>query len=367
MREFETGPRPAAGFALIHGEHDIKIAVNKTFLKVLLVIAGFGFMVVYAGGFLSRKTAPDALPVSYGAPVPVDATILEVNPSAFSPSVDVVGTTASDRRIQISSRLSAYVDEVFVRAGDSVTNGQVLVLLDQRELKEQLVAAEAQLNQASAEFRRTRKLYEGQATTEQAVTAAESAYRSAKANVDRIAIMLSYATISSPINGIITERSVEAGDLASPGQLLLGLYDPRNMRLEVPVPVRLIRYFTLGQKVKAALDHPARTYDAEVTEIVGEIEPATRTQRVKLRLLDTDNDVLPGAFGRIKIEETSRPALLIPSAAVFQIGQLSMVQVIKNDLMIQRLVRTGTRSDDRIEIISGLSNGDRVVVPAAKD
>jgi RND family efflux transporter MFP subunit len=267
----------------------------------------------------------------------------------------------------MSARMSAAVQEVFVSAGDRVKAGQILLTLDDRELREQLTAGEAQLSQAAAEFRRARQLFERNATTEQALTAAESAFNTAKANVDRIKIMLTYATVASPIDGIVTERRIEAGDLANPGQILLAIFDPANMRLEVPVPVRLISKFTLGQELVASLEYPAKSYAAVVTEIVGEIDPLSRTRRVKLRLNDTQGDVLPGTFGRIWVEEEARPAVFIPAEAISRVGQLDQVQVVKDDRMIRRLIKTGREQDGQIEVLSGLSAGDRIVIPSGKE
>lgn len=339
----------------------------KTYAKVILVFAGFILMIVYAGGFLHDKTAPDALHVLPGEPLPEGAELIPVTAASRSPRVEVIGTTASDRRIQISARMSAYVDEVLVNAGDRVTNGQPLVVLDRRELREQMAAGEAQFNQASAEYRRTKQLFDRNAATEQAMTAAQSGFTSAKANVERIKIMLTYATITSPINGIVTERKIEAGDLASPGLVLLSIFDPVNMRLEVPVPVRLINKFALGQKLTARLDHPEGLYDAEVTEIVGEIDPLTRTRRVKLRLLNTDGRVLPGTYGRIWVEESPRTAIVIPARAVQSIGQLDTVNFVRDNRIVKRLVRLGDVHGAEVEILSGLDDGDLIAVTATRE
>ena len=338
-------------------------SILKRFWKPLVAVGGMTVMIVYAGGMLSEKTPPGALEIQPGQPVPAGATIVDVAESSIASKVEVVGTTASDRRIQISARISAYVEEVLVSAGDRVAAGQVLARLDDRELREQLTGGEAQLSQAEAEFKRTRQLFERNATTEQAMTAAESQFNTARANVERLKVMLTYATVTSPIEGIVTERKIEAGDLANPGQLLLTIFDPANMRLEVPVPVRLINKFALGQRYELSLDYPARSYEAEVTEIVGEIDPMTRTRRIKLRIQDPGGEVLPGTFGHILVEENPRPSIYIPAAAVLRIGQLDMVNLARDGRMTRRMIKTGRKEGDQVEVISGLNAGDRIVMP----
>ncbi len=337
----------------------------STWIKPAIAMTGLVVMIVYAGGYLHDKVSPEPLDRLAGNPIPRETRLLDVGETAHPVTVDLVGTVASDRRIQISSRMSAYVEEVLASAGDRVTNGQMLVRLDERELREQLAAAEAQGNQALAEYRRTQQLYQRNATTEQAMTAAEAAYQSAKAQVDRIKIMMSYARVRAPIDGIVTERKVEAGDLANPGQVLLTLFDPANMRLEVPVPVRLIDRFAIGQEFTAVLDHPAASFPAVVTEIVGEIDAQSRTRRVKMRLTQTAGDVLPGAFGRIRLTLDAPPSLFIPHHAVTRIGQLDQVWLAREGRMVNRMVQLGRRVGEDVEVLAGLKAGDVIVLPEA--
>lgn len=339
---------------------------SPAFLKTALAATGLVAMIIYAGGYLHDKVSPDSLDMTAGMPIPPDARLLKVGEVTHPLAVDLVGTVESDRRIQISSRMSAYVEEVLASAGDRVTNGQLLVRLDERELREQLAAAEAQGNQALAEFRRTQQLFQRNAATEQALTAAEAAYQSARAQVDRVKATLSYARVRAPIDGVVTERKVEAGDLANPGQLLLTMFDPVNMRLEVPVPVRLIDRFAIGQEYTAMLDHPAMSFPAVVTEIVGEIDVQSRSRRVKLRLAQTDGDVLPGAFGRIRLNLEAPPSLFIPQAAVIRIGQLDQVQWVREGRMVNRMVQLGRRVGEDVEVLAGLGADDMIVLPAAR-
>ena len=239
-----------------------------------------------------------------------------------SPRIDLVGTVASGEKIVLSSRISAYVKKVYVSAGDRVRQGQRLILLDNRELKQKLAAAEAGLAQAQSEYERAQKLIAADATTDQALTAARSAFETASAQVRQTKVMLTFTEITSPIDGRITDRRIEAGDLAAPGQPLLGVFAPQNMRIEVPVPVRLVEKLQLGQKVDIELDRPNRPFTGRVIEVVGEVDPMSRTQRIKVHIEEAGMDVLPGTFGRVWIADDPRPAILIPIAAVYRIGQL---------------------------------------------
>ncbi len=296
-----------------------------------------------------------------GLPLPAGAQVVTARTEQVATRVDVIGTTYSTRQINLSARISSYVKDVFVSAGNRVAKDQVLLTLDDREILEQLAQAEAQMKQASTEYNRTKQLFEKSVASEQELTATESAYTGARAQVDRIKVMVTYTKVVSPIDGIVTERRIEAGDLASPGQVLLAVYDPAQMRLEVPVPLRLVAKLALNQPVEVALDHPARTLKGEVTEIVSEIDPRSRTQKVKVRLSDETGDILPGTFGRLWVEDAPHEAILVPAAAVYRAGQVEMVQVVEAGRALRRLVKSGPAYGDRVEILSGLRDGDQVV------
>jgi multidrug efflux pump subunit AcrA (membrane-fusion protein) len=129
--------------------------------------------------------------------------------------------------------------------------------------------------------------------------------------------------------------------------------------------VRLVERLKLGQAVEVTLDHPPRAVPGQVTEIVSEIDPAARTQTVKIQLDQGDLRLLPGTFGRLWVETDPRPSLFIPAAAVTRAGQLELVRVAADGRARVRLVRTGPARGDRVEVLSGLRPGEQVVVAAA--
>ncbi len=345
-----------------------KIAnILKKNTKLVAGIVGLAVVIAWSGGFLTQKIRPGKLDSQPGLALPAGAETVEVKTETAPVRVEVVGTTASEEKINLSARIPAYVGEIFASAGDRVKKGQKLITLDDRDIRQQLAAAEAQLNQAKTEYERAKQLFEKEATTQQALTAAESMYASARAQVEQVKVMLTYAQVESPIDGIVTERRVEAGDLANPGMLLLAVYDPLRMRLEAPVPVRLIDRLALGQAVEVSLERPARVFKGAVAEIVSEVDSSSRTQLVKVHLEGIEGNVLPGTFGRLWVEAESREAIFVPAAAVVQIGQLSFVQVARDGRALRRLVKTGPARDGRIEILSGLRAGESILVNPVRE
>ena len=334
--------------------------------KLWVGVVGLLVLVVWTSGVLRSRTAPGKVEHMPGFELPSDAATVTVATEQVPASVDIVGTVQSERKIHLSSRISAYIKDVLVSAGKPVKEGDLLVELDQREIHEKLTAAEAQLAQAKTAYERAKRLLETNATTPQDFEAAESAFKAAAANVDGIKVMLSYTRIISPLDGVVTDRRIEIGDLANPGQVLLSVYDASRLRLEAWVPARLVKHFSSGRTVRVVLDHPSRELNGVVAEIVGELDPATRSQLVKIQLEGAPRDVLPGAYGHVRMATEPHDAILLPRSAVYRIGQLEFVQVVRGARAIRRLVKTGPCVGDRVEVLSGMVVGERVLLNPVK-
>lgn len=333
----------------------------RRIMKPLFGVAVLVAVILWSIGVFRTRTAPGRVEYEPGVAVPPGAVTFAVRSVPVAPRIDVVGTVASEVKVNLSARIPATVKDVFVSAGSPVKKGQELVTLDDRDIREQVAAAEAQFKQAETELNRTRQLFDGKATTEQALTAAQSMCAAARAQWERSKVMLTYAQITSPMDGVVTDRRVEPGDLAGPGQVLLAIYDPANMQLEAPVPVRLLGKLPVGQAVEVTLDRAATNFAGRVRQIVSEIDPLSRTQLVKVHLEGASADILPGTFGRLWVADDARDAVMIPASAVYSVGQIELVQVVNGPRAVRRAVRSGPRRGDSIEVIAGLSAGDVVL------
>ncbi|HMP90377.1 MAG TPA: efflux RND transporter periplasmic adaptor subunit [Kiritimatiellia bacterium] len=334
----------------------------KSAWKVLAGIAALLFLIVWTTGILNERVAPDSLSHEPGFPLPAGAETFRVQKQVSPSVVEIVGTVIARDRVQISSRIGASVSEVHVSAGQPVEKDQLLIRLDDREFREQIRAAEARVNLAEAEFRRQTRLFEAKATTEQQRNAAETEYHQALAILEQARIIQSYAEIRSPMAGIVSDRHIEPGDLASPGQHLSSVYNPDFMRLDIPVPVRFVDHIITGDPATVVFDHPQLRIGGVVSEIVSEINPSTRTRLVRVLLDQNDTTLFPGAFGRLQLEIDPRDDIVVPASSIYRVGQLEMAQVVRGDRVIRRLVRSGQTMGDNIEILSGLSDGETILI-----
>lgn len=339
----------------------------RPYAKFVAFAAVLVVFMAWASGAMKPKVEPGTVPFTRGIAIPEGTVTHEVTVAPVEDRIDVVGTVASEEQIHTSARINAYVEEVHVAAGQQVGRDDLLVTLDNREIMEELAAAEARLKQAETEYRRTLVLSERDAATAQALIAAEAAFDAARAQVDRVKVMQTYTELHSPIAGVVTDTRIEAGDLANPGQVLLAVYNPEALRLEAHVPVRLVPRLRMGQDVTLTFDEPLGRRAGRVTEIVGEIDPASRTRLVKVHIEDAGEGLLPGTFGRLWVREAARPGVKIPASAVYRIGQIEMVQVVQGNRAVRRLVRSGAAGEDQVEILAGLDEDDVILLHPVKD
>jgi RND family efflux transporter MFP subunit len=174
--------------------------------------------------------------------------------------------------------------------------------------------------------------------------------------------MLSYTKIVAPFDGVVTRKLADVGDLATPGKPLLEVEDPQLLQFEAAVPEAIVGKLTLSARL------PVRIMSKEVEGVVSEIapsgDPGSRTSLVKLDL-PSAADLRGGQFGRVEIPVSETNVLRAPASAVIQRGQMELVFVVTNDHAQLRLVKTGKRFGDEMELLSGVSAGEEVVTEGA--
>jgi membrane fusion protein (multidrug efflux system) len=283
------------------------------------------------------------------------------------------GSVASARHTIVASRVLATIDDVRVRSGAEVAVGDVLVVLDARDLEagaqeaEQAhAAARARLVLAEREAERLAHLVaEGVATVQDSDRAAAN-LRVARADVARAEraleaarIAKSHTEIHSPVAGRVVDRLAEPGDTATPGKPLLRIYDPSVLRVEAPVRESLAVKLHLGALLAVEVESLDLRVEGAVDEIVPFAETGARTLLVKVRL-PADARLYAGLFARLAIPAGERMRLLIPESAVVREGQLEQVEMADAAGAARlRVITTGERlSDGRIEVLSGLQEGE---------
>jgi RND family efflux transporter MFP subunit len=358
----------------------MKIPVRHVLELLVGVAVITGAVIWLSGGLGDRVPAGKIEHPAEGRPPDGVATTVELR---HEPAVEwATGSLASARHTAVASRILARIEALRVAAGDEVAEDDELVVLDARDLqarveqvREALRGARAELDFARTEKGRTEELLKKGVTTRQRFDQAVSAFRVAEAAVDRLKrsleeamTALSYTVIRAPVAGRVVDRLAEPGDMASPGQPLLRIYDPRVLRVEVPVRESLAVRLAVGQGLGVEVSALGAVVDGVIDEIVPLAETGARTLLVKVRL-PSDPGLFAGMFARVAVPAGRRSRLVLPAAAVERIGQLEFVTVLGRDEQPERRLVTSGEIDAAggIEILSGLAEGERVLLPPAAE
>jgi RND family efflux transporter MFP subunit len=335
---------------------------------------------------------------------PMRVETVAVAETDWPSTYEATGTVRARTTATISSKLMGYAREVRAQTGDRVRKGQPLAVLDARDLETSVARAEAgreemksaipeaesaiavarsQLDLAQVTFHRMQDLLNKKSITSQEYDEASARSKGAQAALDmararriqldaKVAqteqevraagIQRSYSEIIAPFSGIIITKSIDPGTLAVPGAPLFTIESDGTYRLEASVEESRLFLARVGETVSFTIDGIDRTFPARVAEVVPSVDAAARTGTVKIDLPSLPQ-LRSGLFGRALFYTGGRKVLAVPSAGVMERGQLQSVYIAENDIAHTRLVTIGTRVKDKVEVLSGLNQGDRLIVP----
>lgn len=344
-------------------------------IRIGLALAGLALVLAWMAGTFAAKIEPGEVAVGFTEVGP-DRTLITLEPSEVAVVEEAAGTVQAERKTVVSSRILAAIAAVLVRAGDAVEEGQDVIVLDDRELRSRadeaaraVQAAAATRARAASDLERARQLLArgviSQSELEQIETAfkvADAERQRAEAAASAADVGVSYSRIVSPVTGRVVDRFAEPGDTAVPGQPLLSIYDPTALRIEVPVRESLVARLHVGDALAVRAGGGEDTLRGVIDEIVPQAEAGSRTFLVKVGL-PRHAGLYTGMFGRVLIPAGTRQRLLVPAAAIRQVGQLTFAEAVVGGRVERRLVTLGPPAGDgRIEVLSGLAAGETVAV-----
>ncbi|MEK6758598.1 MAG: efflux RND transporter periplasmic adaptor subunit [Deltaproteobacteria bacterium] len=306
--------------------------------------------------------------------------------------IEATGTIKAKTVSTLSSRTMGTVTAINFTEGAPVKAGRVLVTIEsldasekvagaealQRESKKALEAAGENLGLMEATLARYKKLYEGKAISRHEFETIESRARTAKLEHERVSeaanratsgttearVHKGYASVTAPYSGVVTEKKIDIGALASPGTPLLTIEDTSSFTLEAYADERLAALIKPGMGVEAIIESTGQRLSGRVTEASGAINPSTRTFLVKVAL--GGNDLRSGLYASVRFPAGKKPLLVVPSSSVIKKGQLIGVYVVDEQLVATyRLIRTGRTIGANVEVISGLDAGEQIITKGA--
>ena len=326
---------------------------------------------------LSAAACGGAHETKQAAPAPVTAAVATAEAADLETRVELYGTVEAARTAAISSRVMANVVSVPVKPGDLVSPGDVLVEIDPATAKGQesqakgaLAQARAALALAERNYQRYQALAKSDSASELELDMARMQFEQAKGAVQQgegaveaASSVARESRVTAPFAGRIAARMVEPGDFAAPGRPLVMLESAVGRRLVVPVPASTAAASGLrtGQHVAVRIDGTPAEMTGVVAELSPGADPASHTFTAKIDLPGAP--VAAGLTGRAYLDAGKRKTVLVPESAVLRSGGLSMVVTRDAEGKARsRAVTTGDVRDGKIEILSGLSGGETVLV-----
>ena len=322
-------------------------------MKFSLLLLTIVTAVALVGCHSKKENTSESLP-----PVAV-RTVVSQNKARPS-SEEVVGTVRAKLRAAIEAKISARIEALLVAPGQTVKAGELIAQLDPREIQAKLDQALALREQATRDLARSRELLDKKITAQADFDAVQARTRVAEGAAREMETMLGYTKVIAPFDGIVTRKLADVGDLAAPGKPIIEMEDPRALRFEADVPEALIGHIKIGAKLQVQVADDAAPIEGTVVEVAPVADAASRTFLVKLDLPAAEG-TRSGQFGRVWVPTGETKSIRVPTAAILVRGQMECVFVITNQHAQLRIVRTGKRTGGEVEILSGLTSGERVV------
>lgn len=326
-------------------------------------------------------------------PVVKGVTLAEMKSEAVPDLLEAVGTVRARNSALIAARIAGTVTALHVREGDRVARGKLLLTLEAAEsaasaagARAAVVEAERGVEEARARKRLAEATYERyqRLFAEQAVARQEFENRQAEREVAlqgearaearlvqaregarAAGTLAGYTRVTAPVSGLVTGKSVDLGMTVFPGTPLMTVEEEGGYRLEVAAPETLAGKVRPGDSVKVAVEGGAAPLEGRVAEVVPTVDPASRTFTVKVDV--AAKGLRSGMYGRASFPAGTRTGLLVPKGAIVERGALTSVWVVgKDDIARMRLVKSGRTVGEKVEILAGLSGGERIVVGGAE-
>jgi RND family efflux transporter MFP subunit len=309
-----------------------------------------------------------------GAAHSVEAGVITLQTSQSGVLSAMPGTVVAQEAVQVASRLMGYIKDIAVTEGETVKKGQRLFTIDPMDVEGGVTQARLGLEQAEkamqdakADYDRFNALYKDEVVSRQQYEKMKLGYdiavsraAQAKAGLQTANGQMRYAVVSSPINGVVVQKFANQGDIAAPGHPILLVENQSRLQVQTAVPEEIYSGLKLGAQVKVEVDGQAEPLIAKISRLSPAADPTAHTHLVKLDV--SAPNLRSGAFARVLFPTGQQSVLKVPQEAVLNRAGITGVFVLDDKGMAEyRMVRTGSSDNGQIEILSGLSAGDRVV------
>lgn len=289
--------------------------------------------------------------------------VYTVRPSPMQERVIGTGTIVADQDVELRSETAGRIVGLYFREGQPVKKGSLLLKINDADLQAQLAKAQASLSLAQEREQRQKSLVDKEMVSREEYQSAARDLAAARADAQLIASQIEMTEVRAPFDGVIGLRSVDQGGYVIAGAKIANLVSLRPLKVEFDVPERFAGKVRPGFEVAFTIEGSSVRYAAVVAAVEPKIDETTRTVKIRAVCKNPDKAVMPGAFAKVDmIVRRSGNALQVPSEALVPGVEGYQVYVVKDSTVTAQPVTTGIRDERAVEILTGLSPGDAVVV-----
>jgi membrane fusion protein (multidrug efflux system) len=347
-------------------DYDTSIQPRRrgTIIAVLVVLGIVAVAIIGRGRFFGGATASGAMAGGPGAMPPMPVDVDTARRETVIDAVRATGRIEAVQAVELRPDVPGRITELLFVEGQSVDRGTPLVRIDDAMLRAQARRAEADRDLTKQQLERIRRLRADNAATPADLERAEANARSAEAAHALLQLQIERSVVRAPFSGVIGQRFVSAGDYVTTASRLLTLQTVDPQRAVIDVPERYAVQLRRGQTVEFTVAaQPGRVFRAQVEFVDPVVQGANRTITVKARAANGDNALRPGMFVEARLATATRPnAVVVPEDAVQPLRTANVVWAVVDGKASRRVVELGARAQGRVEIVSGVKEGELVVV-----
>jgi len=334
------------------------------------------------GAAACTRPAADAAPTDVGVTIgPENITVVQSRKIQTGPSVS--GSLEPDQQAVVRAEVQGAVIQTYVEAGQRVSAGTLLARIDDTALGEQALSAKSAVataqnasDIAQRNLQRNEALSQVGAIADRDLEASRNAALAARTQLDNTKAIyvnaqktLDKTRVTAPFDGVVSVRSVNGGDFVSPGGAMFSIVNPATMRLDASVPADQLAQVKVGLSVDFSVTgYPGRVFTGHITRVNPTADPTTRQVGILARIPNSGNALVGGLFAEGRVATETRQAPVVPISAVDEHGIRPLVMALRQGKVTSVTVELGIRDNvaETVEIRSGLSAGDTILVGAAR-
>ncbi len=334
---------------------------TKIFIYIAIIITILA--IILLPKLLNNNKADSANPTSNSSKKAMPVTVQVIRPTTLYEDINAVGTLIADESVELNFETSGKITHLYFHEGDFVKQGTLLAKVNDAPLVSELLRLQADTALLVNRYERRKALYKTEAISKDEFDAAFAELNKLRANIAFVQANIDKCKLVAPFDGVIGLRNISEGAFASVGTNVALLTKTDHLKIEFDFPEQYVEKIGKGTEIEFQISNDTTIYKATIYAIDASIDQQTKALKARARFNNTQYQLTPGRFANVTVklgEKTN--TLTVPSEAVTMVMGDAILYKYKNGLAFTEAVSIGTRNEKELEIISGLSSNDTIIV-----